>query len=181
MGFRRLHTGAVSGFVYGGRALEARRRCWWKVQVWDGGGRDCGWSEPAYWEMGLFPEDWEASWIGQGDGWEGDPSAAPLFACDFESPLGEMDHARLYVSGLGLFCASLNGAPLADTLFDPGECDATRSVYYVTYDVTSLLREGAQHDRHCAWQRPIHEFPVQPRHAQPAGRRAAPAAPLPEG
>ncbi len=137
-----LHTGAVSGFVYGGRALEARSRCWWKVQVWDGGGRDCGWSEPAYWEMGLFPEDWEASWIGQGDSWEGDPSAAPLFACDFELSLGEMDHARLYVSGLGLFRASLNGAPLADTLFDPGECDATRSVYYVTYDVTSLLREG---------------------------------------
>ena len=28
-----LHTGAVSGFVYGGRALEARSRCWWNTGV----------------------------------------------------------------------------------------------------------------------------------------------------
>ena len=86
--------------------------------------------------------DWTGSWIGQGDNYDGDPSAAPLFACDFTADLSDVMVARLYLSGLGIFSAYLNGRSLADTLFDPGESDAGKTVYYVTYDVASLLRDG---------------------------------------
>lgn len=131
------------GIVYGGKALCSRQRFWWKVRAWDQEEHDLGWSELSYWETGLFTEDWSAKWIGQGDGFSGDKAAAPMFACDFQASVCRIRHARLYISGLGLFHASLNGKVLADTLFDPGECDATKTVYYVTYDVTDLLQEGA--------------------------------------
>src|SRR5882724_4396981 len=51
--------------VYGGKPLPSGQRAWWSVHVWDKDGKDCGWSAPAFWEMGLLkPEDWKAQWIG---------------------------------------------------------------------------------------------------------------------
>ena len=49
---------------YEGPALNSSQRYYWRVEVWDNRGRDSGWSEPAYWEMGLLqPSDWKAHWI----------------------------------------------------------------------------------------------------------------------
>lgn len=138
-----VRSSSAFGIVYEGKEPVSGQRSWWKVKVWDQEGRDQGWSEPAFWETGLFPEDWRAEWIGQGDDFDGERSAAPMFACDFQVSSAGIRAARLYISGLGIFRASLNGKELADTLFDPGECDATKTVYYVTYDVTDDLREGA--------------------------------------
>ena len=50
--------------TYGGPALGSRRRCSWRVRVWDGDGRVSAWSERATFETGLLGEgDWQASWI----------------------------------------------------------------------------------------------------------------------
>jgi hypothetical protein len=50
---------------YNGRLLTSRRRCYWKVRIWDKGGAVSAWSEPAYWSMGLLQSsDWMAKWIG---------------------------------------------------------------------------------------------------------------------
>ena len=51
---------------YGGKALEARARCHWKVRAWEAGAKAPGaWSAPALWTMGLMgPEGWSAEWIG---------------------------------------------------------------------------------------------------------------------
>lgn len=129
--------------VYDGAPLSSRSLCYWKVKVWDDAGRDIGWSRIDSWEMGLYPEDWRGKWIGQGEGYDGDKSEAPLFACDFSIDLSDAKKtARLYISGLGIFKAYLNGVELDGTLFDPGESDFTRTIYYVTYDVTSGLQNG---------------------------------------
>lgn len=128
--------------VYRGKPLPSRSVCYWKVKVWDNLGRDLGWSRTSSWEMGLFPQDWRGKWIGQGEDYGGDKSEAPLFACDFDVNLSSVKKARLYISGLGIFKAFLNGQELGETLFDPGESDAAKTVYYVTYDVGSLLRNG---------------------------------------
>lgn len=130
------------GIVYGGKNPEARQILYWKVKVWDEKGADLGWSRTEQWEMGIFPEDWRGSWIGQGDAYEGDKSAAPMFVKDFTADITGMHYARLYISGLGLCVVSVNGKRLSDTLFDPGECDASETVYYVTYDVTQYLKQG---------------------------------------
>lgn len=50
--------------AYGGRPLESRMRCYWKVRVWDGDGSPSAWSRPAMWTMGLLdPDEWKADWI----------------------------------------------------------------------------------------------------------------------
>jgi len=51
------------GIVYHGPALQSRRRYYWKVRVWDAGGKTSG-SGAAWWEMGLLhAADWKAKWI----------------------------------------------------------------------------------------------------------------------
>ena len=130
------------GIVYKGKKLTSRQKVYWKVKVWDNEGNDIGWSDIAAWEMGLFKEDWNSKWIGQGDNYDGDKSMAPMFVCDFNVSQSEMEYARLYISGLGIFQAYLNGEKITENLFEPGESDATETVYYVTYDVTEMLRNG---------------------------------------
>jgi alpha-L-rhamnosidase len=49
---------------YSGVPLESRARCYWKVRVWDKGGKASPWSAASFWTMGLLkPEDWKAYWI----------------------------------------------------------------------------------------------------------------------
>jgi len=132
------------GIQYDGTGLVSRQRVYWKVRVWDEWGTASDWSEAAYFEMGLLEKaDWKGMWIGQGDEWTGNKSAAPEFVCDFFVEARErIEAARLYISGLGFFYGFLNGIELEDALFGAGECDASKSVYYVAYDITKILKQG---------------------------------------
>ncbi len=131
------------GLSYGGKPLGARQEVFWKVRVWDEQDTVSAWSDHARFETGLSKEDWKACWIGQGDDFEGDKSAAPAFRGEFFIREREsVEKGRLYISGLGLFKASVNGAPVSENLFEPGESEFNRRVYYVTYDITVHLREG---------------------------------------
>ena len=128
---------------YKGRNLQSEERVFWKVRVWDKDGIPSDWSETAFWEMGILrQEEWIGVWIGQGDDYSGRKSAAPVFSKSFSVDGSPLLSARLYISGLGIYEASLNGEAVADTVFDPGESDAAKSVYYVTYDVKKLLHPG---------------------------------------
>lgn len=50
---------------YQGKQLASGVRAFWKVEVWDGGGKSSGWSETARWSMGLLKAgDWKGKWIG---------------------------------------------------------------------------------------------------------------------
>ena len=51
--------------------------------------------------------------------------------------------ARLYVTSLGLYEVYLNGQRVGDGLFTPGWTAYRHRLQYQTYDVTSLLRPGA--------------------------------------
>jgi alpha-L-rhamnosidase len=52
------------GIAYGGPALQARKRYYWTVRVWDSNGQQFEASEAAWWEMGLLRKsDWSAKWI----------------------------------------------------------------------------------------------------------------------
>ena len=64
---RRVTTGQTTQWAYNGQSLKSRQRYYWKVMVWDEKDRRTGWSEPAFWEMGLLDAwDWDATWIGMG-------------------------------------------------------------------------------------------------------------------
>jgi hypothetical protein len=50
---------------YGGKPLESRQKCHWRVRTWDQDGVVSPWSQPAFWSMGLLnAADWTAQWIG---------------------------------------------------------------------------------------------------------------------
>ena len=68
------------------------------------------------------------------------PILSKEFSVDAEKTVAS---ARLYISGLGLFEAHVNGKTLGEgTYFNPGEADARDTVYYCTYDITDILNDG---------------------------------------
>ncbi len=150
----RVPSGRSIQVVYGGKPLASGQRCFWKVRVWPARSDDkeaepSPWSEPAWWEMGLLSErDWKAKWIGDGrplpekeeDFYGEDP--APLFRKEFGVGRA-VSMARLYITGLGYYEASLNGTRVGDALLDPGWTDYAKRILYSTYDVTGMLKPGA--------------------------------------
>ncbi|MEU6844632.1 family 78 glycoside hydrolase catalytic domain [Streptomyces sp. NPDC046716] len=70
------------------------------------------------------------------------PAGLPVFAKDFTLPKG-IRSARLYMSGLGVYDAQLNGKPVGDAVLEPANTDFADRVQYATYDVTRQLRSGA--------------------------------------
>ncbi|WP_326827857.1 family 78 glycoside hydrolase catalytic domain [Streptomyces sp. NBC_01751] len=70
------------------------------------------------------------------------PSGLPLFAKDFTLPKG-IRQARLYMAGLGVYDADVNGEPVGDAVLEPANTDFADRVQYATYDITDQLRSGA--------------------------------------
>jgi len=133
---------------YAGKPLRSRVRCYWKVRVWDKDDKPSTFSEPARWEMGLLEAtDWQATWINDGktnpkedeEFYKEDP--APLFRKAFDLP-DAVKTARLYITGLGYYEAHLNGESIGDRVLDPTWTVYSKRVFYSTYDVTELLRDG---------------------------------------
>ena len=93
-------------------------------------------SEPTWFETGKMEEPWAASWIGNGDN-----ALAPEFRKTFPTrqAVEQIDHARLYITGLGLFEAVLNGTKVGKDVLAPFSNDYNDHVQVCTYDVTELL------------------------------------------
>jgi len=138
-------TSDASVFVdYAGPPGTSRTRYYWRVRVWDASGRASPWSRPSFWETGLLqPGDWTAQWIGPPPTTSDSlPSPSPLLRGSFQVA-ERVRSARLYVTSLGLYEAYLNGQRVGDQLFTPGWTSYRRRLQYQTYDVTQLVRPGA--------------------------------------
>ncbi len=129
--------------VYGGQPLKPRQRCYWQVRVWDNKGNNSGWSELAFWEMGLLlPNEWSATWISPN--WEEDSThsqPSPMLRKSFRLN-GEIKSARLYATSHGLYRAEINGKKVGDELFTPGWTSYHKRLQYQTFDVTQFLQNG---------------------------------------
>lgn len=145
----KVASAEQNNIAYAGKALASGQACFWKVRVWDGEGVASAWSNPAHWEMGLLAlGDWKGRWINDGrptptkleDHYKEDP--APLFRKEFRVR-GAVKRARLYVTGLGYYEASLNGSRVGDHVLDPGWTKFDKRVFYSTYDVTAQVKRGA--------------------------------------
>lgn len=134
----KVTSSASINIAYGGTALHSREQVDWRVEVWDASGNTSAWSSVAHWEMGLLaPADWSAHWISNaGSG------ALPLFAKQF-TLTKPISSARLYMTGLGVYDARVNGKAVSQAVLQPPETDYLKRVIYTTYDVTSLLQQGA--------------------------------------
>lgn len=133
---REKPSSRQTGIVYAGPALASRTRYWWKVRVWDAEGNVSPYSQPAMFETAMMkPADWKARWIG------GDfTRLRKEFVLDHTKVVAQ---ARAYVSGLGYYELRLNGKKVGDHVLDPAYTDYKYRALYSTYDVTDLLKPGA--------------------------------------
>ena len=119
--------------AFAGKALESRKTYYWKVKSWDREGRESPWSAVARFDTGLFNRtDWKGAWIG------GKNQLRKEFALN-----GRIRRARAHIAGLGYYELRLNGRKAGNHVLDPAWTTYDKRVLYVTYDVTSFLREGA--------------------------------------
>jgi alpha-L-rhamnosidase len=127
-----------------GVALGSRDTVAWRVRVWDALGKASAWSEPSTFTVGLLEQDdWGAAeWIEEAGRAEGDP--LPIFARQFEVPEGkQVADARLYLSGVGLHHATVNGEEITDEVLAPGNTNYQLSTEYRTYDLTDVVETGS--------------------------------------
>ncbi len=149
-----VDTSQMLYIPYAGKPLKSRDRCWWRVYTTVTYGAPASRrheetleSPIQYFELSLLDRsDWHARWIGRDyeDDKIEDHTEVPARYLRHEFQLRQgIDHARLYISGLGQYQAFFNGQEVApDELLKPALSDYTRRVYFNAYDVTDLLWKG---------------------------------------
>ncbi len=157
-----VNSGESVNIPYAGKSPEPGERYFWKVKIWDNHGHESDWSEPTWWQSGLFQEAaWQgARWIsyelldtslrlvpgihGAGNHL-GDKAlqrpVIPQFRKSFRIER-KPERATLSISGLGHYVSSINGNRVGDSFLAPGWTDYDKTVFYNTYDVTSMLTAG---------------------------------------
>ena len=127
---------------YLGEPLTSRQRVEWSVSFRDENGRDAGWSEPAFFEMGLLSsKDWKAQWIRPKAKSDGQKEAVAWLRRAFPVTKN-IARARIYVTARGLFELQLNGARVGNDRFANGWTSYHKRLDTLTYDVTGRLRAG---------------------------------------
>lgn len=117
-------------------SLQPGTRYTWVVQVRsDTGAVET--SSENFFETGKMGESWAGRWIGCDDTQERLPVFGKTFAME-----GKPVRARLYVCGLGLYEASVNGQRVGDEYLTPYCNNYSAWVQYQTFDVTQLLKQG---------------------------------------
>ena len=113
---------------------ELKPRTEYFVKVSVTGDRGDGAEAVTRFETGKTGTAWQAKWIGQQPG----DSFHPVFEKSFtlsQTPVS----ARLYITGLGLFEASINGKKVGTDRLAPFFNDYSEAVQVCAYDVTELL------------------------------------------
>ena len=135
---------------YEGVELQSRDKAYWKVitTVTAKGGKKAKLaSEVKSFEISLLnQDDWQAKWIGhefEDDVLIGKTRLAARYLRKEFALQGEVSEARLYVSGMGVYSAYLNGREIApEELLKPTLSWYSKRVYFNTYDVTKMLQQG---------------------------------------
>ena len=128
---------------YAGTALQSGRQYSWQVKVWDNNGKASLWSTAAFFKMGMLnAADWKAKWLEAG--FAEDSINRP--AQYFRKPFGvnkKIQSAYAYITAHGMYEAQINGKRVGDYYLTPGWTSYNNRLQYQVYDVTSLLKNGA--------------------------------------
>ena len=157
---REINSQASIQTDYKGKALTPGKTYYWKVQIKDNYNRESRWSESAKFGLGLRDAaDWNgAKWITntiipdslidvlprseKKDTYWGN-NQLPIIRKDFRLKSKKIKEAKLFISGLGHFEATLNGEKVGDHFLDAGWAKYDKEALYVTFDLTDKLKNGA--------------------------------------
>ena len=78
------------------------------------------------------------------------PSSDSLFYLDMPAPIfrkifsakNKIEKASLFITAAGYYKATINGAPVGNSVLDPAWTTYSKRIYYTEYDVTSLIGSG---------------------------------------
>ena len=121
-------------------ALRPYTRYYYRIKVLG----DCGdWaiSDIAYFETAKMGEIWEGKWIGLPKDIKYHPILFKHFQCD-----KEIERARLYICGVGMYEAYLNGDKVGEEFFAPFLNDYQSGLQYETYDITEQINRDNKID-----------------------------------
>ena len=128
---------------YKGNELQTNKKYYWQVRTWDNTGKSSIWSAPASWQMGLLnTSDWKAKWIEPGYIEDSIMRPSPLFRKNF-SVNKKVISATAYITSHGLYEATINGQRIGDAYLTPGWTSYKNRLQYQAYDVTDLIKDGA--------------------------------------
>ena len=144
--------------TYKGAPLKSNSEYFWQVRVRDESGKLHPFNKAKRFSTAfLEASDWKAKWIGRGSSEETVPKVDLRIApnvkqteADLRSPLFRKEftidrpvrRARLFVAGLGLYEAHLNGERVSNCVLTPIKTDYQKQIFYDTYDVSKELRSG---------------------------------------
>lgn len=143
----RVESDETLQVPYHGRRLPTQKDIYWQVTAWLSTG-ECIKSPIQKFITGIKDTEWKAEWIGVNDPEqvvteEGGCKDLPAryLRREFEVA-GKVKRATLYVSGMGTSAAYINGQAASTDVLGTTPSGYDHTVYYNTYDVTSLLRTG---------------------------------------
>lgn len=130
---------------------EPCTRYYWTVEVTNTYDESVMSKENSFFETGLLGTDWDgAKWISVDSFEDNYDKSSPLFRKDFNLD-SKIRKARLYTSALGVYTLYVNGVRVGEKLnngeisYDelmPGWTDYRKTIFYMTHDVTDLLKTG---------------------------------------
>ena len=158
----KVISGKSVGVLYGGPALAAAQRYYWRVKVWNEQGQAYPASDMSWWETGLLNgQNWRAQWIGYEDPehrsvresgavWITNPGVSGMnskadtehdfrFKFALENPVR---HADLFVTGKDTAAAWVNGKQVLEAQPLPPWKQSPWQTY-TRKDVTRELQTGA--------------------------------------
>lgn len=118
--------------------LLPRTRYIWKVQMKEKDGTTYE-SKEQFFETGKLSEPWQGKWITTTKS-ENESERLPIFKKEISLNIHKkLHHARLYICGLGLYEAYLNGTKIGEDYFTPGFYAYDQWLQAQTYDITECL------------------------------------------
>lgn len=115
--------------------LKCRTRYYVRVSVRGDNGEEAVSRECAYFETAKMEEPWQGKWIKP----QPEDGFHPVFEKAF-SARGGLEDARLYISGVGMYTASLNGEKIGNEVLTPYFSDYHTEIQYQTFDVTDQVK-----------------------------------------
>jgi alpha-L-rhamnosidase len=124
---------------FGGKKLHSSSAYCWKVRVYDKDGNPSEWSKPARFITGILdPAEWKAAeWIRHPDA----PRVKHIwFRKNLE--INTLSDAFIHIASMGYHELYINGQKVDDRVLAPALTNLNKRLYYVTYDLSKLLKDG---------------------------------------